>query len=274
VAGGHGRAILVSPFPRVSRCLEVHVAAVSPAVDPEVLRSSRIDLAAALRAAALYGYNEGIDNHFSLAVAGRDDRFLLNRHGPHWSEIRARDILMLDLDGAIVDGDGVAETTAFVIHRGVHRARADARCVMHTHMPYATAVSMTAGGLETRISQNSMAFHGRVAHLSYGGLAEAEEEGERIGAAIRDGVKVVMMENHGVLAIGSSVADAWHTLYFLERACEQQVLAMSTGQELIRVSEEIASHTAAQWEEMSDHADLTFSALKREIDRRNPGYAE
>jgi ribulose-5-phosphate 4-epimerase/fuculose-1-phosphate aldolase len=250
------------------------VSAVSPAVDPEVLRSSRVDLAAALRAAALYGYNEGIDNHFSLAVPGRDDRFLLNRHGPHWSEIRARDILMLDLDANVVDGEGVAETTAFVIHRGVHRARADARCVLHTHMPYATAVSMTSGGFDTRISQSAMAFHGRVATLPYGGLAEAEEEGERIGAAIRDGVKVVMMENHGVLAIGSSVADAWHTLYFLERACEAQVLAQSTGQELIRVAEEIAAQTAQQWEDMGDHADLTFAAVKREVDRRNPGYAE
>jgi ribulose-5-phosphate 4-epimerase/fuculose-1-phosphate aldolase len=141
-------------------------------------------------------------------------------------------------------------------------------------MPYATAVSMTSGGFDTRISQSAMAFHGRVATLPYGGLAEAEEEGERIGAAIRDGVKVVMMENHGVLAIGSSVADAWHTLYFLERACEAQVLAQSTGQELIRVAEEIAAQTAQQWEDMGDHADLTFAAVKREVDRRNPGYAE
>ena len=250
------------------------MAAVSPAVDHEVLRTSRVDLAAALRAAALYGYNEGIDNHFSLAVSGREDRFLLNRHGPHWSEIRARDILMLDLDGAVVDGDGSAETTAFVIHRAVHRARADARCVMHTHMPCATAVSMTVGGLETRISQNSMMFHGHVARLSYGGLADAEEEGDRIGKAVRDGVSVVMMENHGVLAIGSSVADAWHTLYFLERACEAQVLALSTGQDLIRVTDEIATHTARQWQDIGEHADLTFAAVKRELDRRNPGYAE
>ena len=106
-----------------------------PRVDQDLLRQARIDLAAALRAAALYGYNEGIDNHFSYAVPGSGNLFLLNPYGPEWSELTASDLLVVDGDGAVVDGEGEWETIAFMIHRGAHRARASARCVFHTHMP-------------------------------------------------------------------------------------------------------------------------------------------
>jgi ribulose-5-phosphate 4-epimerase/fuculose-1-phosphate aldolase len=242
--------------------------------DVDTIRQAKVDLAAAFRAAALHGFNEGIDNHFSLAVPGRADLFMLNRFGPHWSEITTDDILTLDLDGNVVDGEGELERTAFVIHRGVHQARADARCVLHTHMPYATAVALTTGGFDTRISQNAMYFHGHTVSLEFGGLADAAEEGVRIGNAIRDGISVAMMENHGVLVIGRDVADAWHKLYFLERASRFQVLAQSTGQNLIRVSEETATSTAAQWEmENEQHAGHLFAAVRRQLDRENPGYA-
>jgi ribulose-5-phosphate 4-epimerase/fuculose-1-phosphate aldolase len=97
-----------------------------PRVDQDLLRQARIDLAAALRAAALYGYNEGIDNHFSYAVPGSDNLFLLNPYGPEWSELTASDLLVVDGDGTVVEGEGEWETTAFMIHRGAHRARASA----------------------------------------------------------------------------------------------------------------------------------------------------
>ena len=126
-----------------------------------------------LRAAALYGFNEGIDNHFSLAVPGRNDSFLLNPYGPHWSEMRASDLLNdRPRRRAPRRARASCDTTAFTIHLGAHRARPDAACVLHTHMPYATALAMTEGGFDTRASQNAMYFHGRVARLSYGGLAE------------------------------------------------------------------------------------------------------
>jgi ribulose-5-phosphate 4-epimerase/fuculose-1-phosphate aldolase len=242
--------------------------------DVAVLRQAKVDLAAAFRAAALHGFNEGVDNHFSLAVPGRDDLFLLNRYGPHWSELRASDILTIDLDGNVVDGEGEWEVTAFMIHRGVHQSRPSARCVFHTHMPYATAVALTADGFDTRISQNAMYFHGHTAHLEYDGLADGESEGRRIGNAVRGDACVAMMENHGVLVIGESVADAWHKLYFLERACQVQVLAQSTGQNLIRVSEEVATKTASQWAREAANASVLFDAVKRQLDRENPGYAD
>jgi len=238
----------------------------------ELIHLAKVDLAAALRAAALHGYNEGVDNHFSLAVPGRDDRFLLNPFGPHWSELSASDLITVDLEGTVVEGDGAWEQTAFMIHRGVHQARASARCVLHTHMPYATAVSMTRGGFETAISQNSMYFHGHVISLEYGGLADAADEGLRIGNAVGEGVNVVILENHGVLVIGETVAEAWHRLYFLERACQVQVIAQSTGQPLIRVSDQLAAHTAGQFARDSGNPPALFAAVRRQLDRENPGY--
>src|SRR3954467_7251749 len=125
----------------------------APTTTADAVAEARIDLAAAFRAAALHGYNEGMHNHFSLAVPGRDDLFLLNRYGPHWSEMRASDLIVVDAEGNVVEGDGDWETTAFMIHRGVHQSRPSARCVLHTHMPFATAISLTEGGFETRVSQ-------------------------------------------------------------------------------------------------------------------------
>jgi ribulose-5-phosphate 4-epimerase/fuculose-1-phosphate aldolase len=239
-------------------------------LEPEAnfLRQQRVELAAAFRAAARYGFNEGIDNHFSLLVGERRDRFLLNPYGPHWSELSASRLLLLDLEGNVLDGDGRPERTAFVIHRAVHLARPEARCVLHTHMPYATALGMTEAGLETRASQNAMLFHGRVARLDYRGLADAIEEGERIAGAFAEGTTALLLDNHGVLVIGDTVAEAWERLYFLERACQAQVLAQSTGSPLQLVSEEVAAHTARQWERARG-ADALFAAVRRELDRSN-----
>jgi ribulose-5-phosphate 4-epimerase/fuculose-1-phosphate aldolase len=168
-------------------------ASIDIAPDVAGLRLARVELAAAFRAAALHGFNEGIDNHFSLVVPGRPDAFLLNPYGPHWSELRASDLLTIGLDGTRLSGEGELDSTAFTIHLGAHRARPDAACVLHTHMPYATALAMTEGGLDTRASQNAMYFHGRVARLAYGGLAEAEEEGARIATALADGITIILM---------------------------------------------------------------------------------
>lgn len=242
-------------------------------LDAATVHEARVEMAVLHRAAAAHGFHEGIDNHFSLAVPGRDDLFLLNRFGPHWSEMRASDILAIDLDGTVVDGSGHWEVTAFMIHRAVHRAHPAARCALHTHMPYATALSMTSEGLDTRSSQNAMYFHGRIARVAYGGLADGSGEGDRLGAAITDGAWVLMLDNHGVLVVGETPAAAWQRLYFLERACEVQVLARSTGSDPIRAPEEVAVHTAAQFvSETARGAELLLAAERRLIDRTNPGY--
>ncbi|MEO7371321.1 MAG: class II aldolase/adducin family protein [Ilumatobacteraceae bacterium] len=235
-------------------------------ISTDVAVAAKRELAAAFRAAAYYGYNEGIDNHFSLAVPGHDDLFLLNRYGPHWSEITEDDILTIDFEGRVVDGEGEWETSAFMIHRGCHQARPSARAVFHTHMPFATALSLTVGGFDTKLSQNSMLFHGRVANLAYGGLVDAVTEGMRFGEVIGDEITVVMLSNHGVMVIGEDIADAWQKLYFFERASQVQVLAQSTGQPLVRVSDAIAEHTAAQWLKEAPKAPVQFAAVQRVVE--------
>jgi ribulose-5-phosphate 4-epimerase/fuculose-1-phosphate aldolase len=170
-----------------------------------------------------------------------------------------------------VEGEGEAELTAFQIHLGVHRAHTDARCVLHTHMPYATAVACTAEGFETRLSQTSMLFHGHVAYLDYGGLANDDAEGDRIAKALIDGPRVVLMKNHGVL-VGETVAHAWWDLFYLERACQVQVLAAQSGI-LAPVDEPTVQLTALQSRtDRQDHAPVMFAALCRQLDREMPGY--
>ncbi len=246
------------------------------AVDAAALRQARVELAVLLRAAARHGFNESIDNHFSLALPGREDLFLLNRYGPHWSEITPADILLIDLEGRVVDGSGDWEVTAFMIHRAVHRARPTARCVLHTHMPHATAVAMTDAGLDTRASQNAMYFHGHVVRVPFGGLADGAQEGDRLAGSIGAGATVAFLDNHGVLVIGQTPADAWHKLYMLERACQTDVLAKSTRRALIRVPEDVAAHTAEQWErEAADGAaDAVFAAERRLLERDSPGFLD
>ena len=243
------------------------------AIDPAVLARGREDLTALLRISAVHGYNEGIDNHYSLAFEGNDELFLLNRYGPHWSEMLPSDILLVDLDGNVVDGDGDGQITALQIHRQIHRARPDARCVMHTHMPYASAIASTATGFITRLTQNSMSFHGSVATLGYGGQVQGDEEGERLAGAVADGANAIFLQNHGVILVGASPAEAWLRTYFLERACEVQVLAQSTGSELVLAPEAVAEHTAQQWAEACPYeGPLLFDAMKRLLDRDQPGW--
>ncbi len=256
-----------------SRLFRGSVSAMSTrVVDPKVLASGREDLTALFRISAMHGYHEGIDNHYSLAVDGYDDLFLLNRFGPHWTEMRPSDILLVDLDGMVVDGSGAGQITAVQIHRQIHAARPNARCVMHTHMPHATAVGVTEEGFLTRLTQSSMSFHGRVAELNYGGVVDGDDEGARLAKAVAKGADVMLLRNHGVIVIGASPADAWLKTYFFERACEVQLLAQSAGGKLRLAPKKVAEHTAQQWQDEVDAAPLLFAAMKRLLDLHTPGW--
>jgi ribulose-5-phosphate 4-epimerase/fuculose-1-phosphate aldolase len=233
---------------------------------------ARVELAALFRMAALHDFHEGIDNHCSLALADQPGRFLLNPYGPHWTELRARDLLVVDAEGTVV-GDGDIERTAFALHSAVHRSRPDAVCVLHTHMPYATALALTDDGLDTRLSQNAAKFHGAVAlHPEYDGLFTEPAACEPIAKLVGDGVRVLLLANHGVLVVGESPAHAWWDLYFLEAAARVQVLAQSTGARLRRMSEETAALTAEQVLQERDESPKLFAAMRRLVDRELPGY--
>ena len=247
-----------------------------PSVQSETLRRARVDLAACHRLAAHFGFNEGIDNHMTLLVPGSTDRFYLAPFGLLWSEVKASDLLEVGLDGRLLSGRGLIEDTALYIHAATHRV-ARACCVLHTHMPYATALGMLADGRLETASQSAIGFHDDIAYADYNGLALDFAEGERMARAL--GTRsVLMLRNHGVLVTGESLAGAFERLYFLERACQVQVLALSTGRPLAVIPEPVVRATLGQFAGCAsvggqNRAQLHFEALKRLLDREHSDYA-
>jgi ribulose-5-phosphate 4-epimerase/fuculose-1-phosphate aldolase len=246
----------------------------APAADPVQL--AKIHLAAAHRLAVLHELEEGIDNHFTVTVPGTDGRYLGLPFGLHWSEARASDLIVFDESGATLEGEGTEELSAVCIHAPIHRI-CGARVVLHTHQTWALALNMLKDNRLLPANQTAAFFHGHIAYDdTYSGTADFHEEGERLARAI--GSKhVLFMKNHGVLVTGNNVAQAYRRLYKLERVCRAQVLALSTGQPLEVLSDEIVKqvqtpaphdrHTRAERER------LFFEAMMRILDREMPGYA-
>lgn len=225
----------------------------------------RKELALALRAAAFHGLAEGVCNHFSVELPDGSGRFLLNPRGLMWSEVQADDIVMIDAQGAVLSGRHAVEPTAMFIHAAIHRI-ARKVCVLHTHMPYATALTLTsARALNTRLSQNAMRFDGRIAvDAHYNGLALDAREGERIAHAMQ-GADIAFLGNHGVVVCGERMDYAYDDLYYLERACMVEVLARQSGLTLEPVDEKLAATVAAQTLGERVQAELFFEALARTL---------
>ncbi|MGF7160585.1 ribulose-5-phosphate 4-epimerase/fuculose-1-phosphate aldolase [Rhodoligotrophos appendicifer] len=218
-------------------------------LDDPMVWEARRDLAACFRMAARLGLQEGICNHFSALVPGHDDLFIVNPYGLAFEEITASSLLICDFDGNVVAGEGEPEATAFYIHARLHKNQPRAHAAFHTHMPYATALSMVEGDPLVWAGQTALKFYGRtLVDEDYNGLALDESEGDRIAAAT-GGADIIFMRNHGVMVIGPSIAEAWDDLYYLERACEVQVKAMSTGRKLVPVAADIARRTYEQMRE-------------------------
>ncbi|HSW03187.1 aldolase [Aquabacterium sp.] len=229
------------------------------------VRRLREDLALALRAAAHHGLGEGVCNHFSVELPDGSSRFLLNPRGLLWSEIQADDIVMVAADGRQLAGRHAVEPTAMFIHAAVHRIAGKA-CVMHTHMPQATALTLTRHRrLDTTSSQTAMRFHGRIAvDAQYNGLALDVHEGERIAHAMNS-ADIAFLGNHGVIVCGEQLAHAYDDLYYLERACELMVIALSTGLPLAPVDEALTARVAAQIQGERLQSTLFFEALRRTL---------
>ena len=242
------------------------------AKEESVAGADRRALAAAFRLAVRFDLHEAIDNHFSLSVDNQ--RFLINPYGIHWSRLTARDLLVVDGEGRVLEGEGEVEATALFIHAAIHRRHPNAACVLHTHMPYATAITCSEGGRLEPVSQTAALFAGRIAYDDhYGGLGDNAEEGDRLAAAMGD-KPVLFMANHGVITTGADPAEAFNALYYIERAARLQVLAGSTGRPLKHLPAEIVAKTAAAWSGMADHARRHFAALVEVLDAEEPDYAE
>jgi len=243
----------------------------------DAITEARVHLAAALRLAALHELDDGIDNHFTVQVPGQPGRYLILPFGLHWSEARASDLVVFDESGATLEGEGRVEISARCIHAPIHRLTG-AQVVLHTHQTWATALKMLEHNRLEPASQSAAFLARQIAYDdAYSGLAHSIAEGERL-ARLTAGKSIVFMKNQGVLAIGSSVAQAYKRLYNLERACRMQVLAMGTGKPLallpdamvdaVRTPDPRDSHDRAERER------LLFEAMMRVVDREAPGYRE
>ncbi|HSQ82500.1 MAG TPA: aldolase [Casimicrobiaceae bacterium] len=234
----------------------------------------RRDLAAVFRGAAMFSGQAGVCSHFSLRVSEQPLRFLLNPWGMYFSEARASDLMLIDEHGNSQDPSHDAGFAAFNIHSRIHALHPDAHCVLHTHMPFATAITMLEGGRLEPASQEALRFYGDIAYDDrYNGLAHEAEEGERIARAM-GGKHVIFLAHHGVIVVGPTAAQAFDHLYYLERAAELQVKAMSCNRPLRLVGHETAKKTVAQFGREREHwARLHLDALRRKLDREQPGYA-
>jgi ribulose-5-phosphate 4-epimerase/fuculose-1-phosphate aldolase len=237
----------------------------------------KMHLAAALRMAVLDGFEEGIDNHFTACVPGRSNEYFVLPFGLHWSEAKASDMMVFNEQGQTLEGRGVVELSAQSIHAPLHRLTG-AKVVLHTHQPWATALNMLQDNRLLPATQTAAFFHGRIAYDdTYTGLASSLEEGERLAALMGDKT-VLFMKNHGVVTIGDTVAQAYRRLYKLEKACQTQVLAMSTGKALNILSDDVIQRvlkpSVNDRHPRGDRERLYFEANMRILDRLNPGYAD
>ncbi len=231
----------------------------------EAVTKLRADLALALRAASMHGLAEGVCNHFSIELPDHSGRFLLNPRGLLWQEVQAEDIVLVDADGEVLAGKHPVEPTAMYIHSAVHKI-CKKICVLHTHMPNATALSLTdARALDTTLSQTAMRFHGRIAiDDQYNGLALDVSEGERIARSMK-GADIAFLGNHGVIVCSDRMDYAYDDLYYIERSCELEVLARSTGKALIPVDRALVQKVSEEMVGERLQSELFFNALRRII---------
>jgi ribulose-5-phosphate 4-epimerase/fuculose-1-phosphate aldolase len=238
----------------------------------------RVDLAAAHRLAYHHGFSEGIFNHLTSSVPGKPDRYLQIPFGLHWSEITASCFLEVSHDGKVLGGEGERELSGYCIHSPIHRLIPDAVCVMHTHMPHASALARLEDPQIKPIGQTEVGLMKDVVYDDhYSGPAFECAEGERLAGLL--GSKTVMiMANHGVLTVGKSVAEAYDSLYYLERVAQVQLYAMWTGQRLKPLPQKVVDKTmetiGGPMYGNKPHWEHHFAALKRMLDRREPDYRD
>jgi ribulose-5-phosphate 4-epimerase/fuculose-1-phosphate aldolase len=236
---------------------------------------ARVDLAAAYRLVAFYGWDDLIFTHISARIPGPEHHFLLNPYGMMFEEVTASSLVKIDLDGRKVsDSPYFINPAGFTIHSAVHAAREDALCVMHLHTDYGIAVSAQENGL-LPISQQAMFPLASLAYHNYEGLALNEEEKPRLVADLGD-KNYMILRNHGLLTVGKSAADAFLSMYILERACRIQILAQSGGGDLHRVPNDIIDLTAKQMSAVTvgQGADLTWPGLLRKLDRIDSSFRD
>ena len=242
---------------------------------PAAERRLRVELAAAFRLAVLNDWHEAVANHFSVATDESGSRFLMNPKWMHFSRIRASDLLHLDAgDPGVMDRPDAPDSTAWCIHGRIHAILPQARCILHVHPSYATALAALADPTVLPVDQTSARYFNRVAvDLAYGGVADNEAEGERLARALGDRRRLIM-GNHGVLIVAPTVAEAFDDLYYFERACKTLMLAYASGRPLSVLPDTVAEATARAWDAYGDAAARHFAEACLLLDARGENYAD
>jgi ribulose-5-phosphate 4-epimerase/fuculose-1-phosphate aldolase len=233
----------------------------------------RCDLAALYRLVALYGYDDMIFTHISARVPGPEHHFLINPYGFFFNEITASSLVKVDLDGNIVEPtEYFVNPAGFTIHSAIHAAREDAKFVLHVHTDAGIAVSATREGL-LPISQQALTVIPRLAYHEYEGIALDHGERERLVKDLGD-KQLMMLWNHGTLAVGDTAAMCWLGIYTLERSCQIQVGASAQGREHLRMASLEAQETVKQQIAFANGmaAPLAWPGCLRKLDRESPGY--
>jgi len=234
---------------------------------------ARVDLAAAYRLVAHYGWDDLIFTHISARVPGSDHHFLLNAYGMMFEEVTASSLVKVDLTGKIVlDTPHFINPAGFTIHSAVHAAREDALCVMHLHTEFGIAVSAQKDGL-LPISQQSLVALASLAYHDYEGLALNEEEKPRLVADLGNKNHMIL-RNHGLLTVGKSVAEAFLGMFILEHSCRIQILAQTGGRELVAIAKPVLDRVASQVKAVTvgQGAELTWPGLLRKLDRMDQSF--
>jgi ribulose-5-phosphate 4-epimerase/fuculose-1-phosphate aldolase len=231
----------------------------------------RVDLAAAYRLIAHFGWDDLVFTHISARIPGPEHHFLINPYGFTFDEITASSLVKVDLDGNKVEQSPYPVNPAgFTIHSAIHDAREDAQCVIHLHTIAGTGVACQEEGL-LPLNQTAMLLNGQIAYHDFEGVALNHDERPRLVADL--GTKNAMiLRNHGTLSVGKSVGEAFTVMYFLERACAMQVAAQAG--KVLRVPEDhvqgVVEQQAAGLSMVADM--LVWPALKRKLARTNPGF--
>ena len=239
-------------------------------VSPEEWQA-RVDLAALYRLVALYGWDDMIYTHISARVPGTDHHFLINPYGMFFGEITASSLVKIDLEGAILQETSYFINPAgFTIHSAIHEARDDAHFVMHLHSDAGVAVAAQKDGL-LPISQHALVALPSLAYHDYEGIALNHDEKTRLVADLGDKT-LMLLRNHGTLSAAKTAADCWNAMFFLERACMQQVMALSAGRDNVLIAPEASQAEVRQQVSRGIGGALAWPGCLRKLDRESPGY--
>jgi len=234
------------------------------------------DLAAVFRWTARLKMHEAVANHFSVSAPGSNEDFYVNGSGMHFSTIKSSDLVLIEQSkiNELKDKPELVDPTALYIHGSIHKKVPNAKCILHVHSKYATALATLEDPTLPPIDQNSMRFFNRVGvYRDFGGMG-FEEEATKMANKISN-KKVLLMSNHGILTTGQTVAEAFDELFYFEKACETYITALSTNKKLKIVSDEIAEKTAQEWEDSSPaHQNLHLKAIRSILDSEDPSYKQ